>query len=81
MNMKYVSPKGKEIIFDDYTDNRTEYNSWWVEMCPRCYNKYKNILGNRVSKGAGGTCSVKGCENESDYYVDFSTNEFKYADN
>ncbi len=67
----------KEIVFDDYVDNTTEYDSYWVEMCSNCRNKYKDVLGNRVDDGgtACGTCSVKGCENEANYYVDFDMNE------
>lgn len=76
-NMIYISKRGKQIIFDDYEDNTEEYNSYWVEMCPQCYQKYKDILDKRADDGgiASGTCSVKGCANEADYYVDFTKNE------
>ena len=60
--MVYLSKRGKKILFDDFVDNTEEYNSYWVEMCPSCHNKYKGILGQRASAGAMGTCSVKGCE-------------------
>lgn len=74
--MIYASKKGKKIIFDDYSDN-AEDDSYWVEMCKHCHNKYRGILGNRADDGgtAPGICSVKGCENEAHYYVDFSNNE------
>lgn len=67
----------KNIVFDDFVDNTKEYNSYYVGMCPHCYNKYKNILGNRVDEGGSpwGTCYVNGCWNEADYYVDFDMNE------
>ena len=73
--MKKMFYKG--IAFDDYVNNVSEYNSYWAEMCPHCYNKYKDILGNRADDGgcACGTCSVSGCENEADYYVDFDKDE------
>lgn len=74
-NMVFAPENEKKIVFDDFTDNRKEYDSWWAEMCPCCYEKYKDILGSRASTGAMGTCSVKGCDNEADYYVDFSENE------
>ena len=76
--MKKMFYKG--ISFDDYVNNVSEYNSYWVEMCPSCYNKYKDILGNRVDDGgcACGTCSVYGCENEADYYVDFNKDEVSF---
>ena len=76
-NMKY-----KEVTFDDYVNNTEEYNSYYVEMCPNCYNKYKDILGNRVDDGgaACGICYVKGCENEADYYIDFDMNEVEFGE-
>lgn len=78
-NMIYTSKRGKQIVFDDYVDNKEEYNSYWAEMCPHCHNKYKGILGKRCDDGgtASGTCSVKGCENEANYYVDFDKDEVK----
>lgn len=81
-NMIYTSKRGKQIIFDDYVNNTEEYGSYWVEMCPHCYNKYRNILGNRVDDGgiAQGTCSVRGCTNEADYYVDFDKNEVEFRE-
>ena len=78
-NMIYTSPRGKQIVFDDYQENE-EYNSYWAEMCPRCHNKYKGILGKRIDKGAIGTCSVKGCYHEAFYYVDFDTKEIQITD-
>lgn len=81
MKMTYTSKRGKRIVFDDYVDNTTEYNSYWVEICPHCHNKYRGILGNRVSDSGSGitTCSVDGCWNETAcYYVDFDKNEVKF---
>lgn len=79
--MIYISPIGKEIVFNDYVDNTKEYGCYWVEMCPHCHNKYKNILGNRPDDGgtAQGICSVEGCMSRADYYVDFAANEVKFA--
>lgn len=79
-NMIY-SKHDKQIVFDDYVDNTTEYKSYFLEMCPHCRNKYKDILGNRVDDGgvaSGVTCSVKDCENEADCYVDFDMNEVEF---
>lgn len=76
-NMIYTSKRGKQIVFDDFVDNTKEYQSCWVEMCPKCHNKHKGILGNRAHHGAMGTCSVLGCENEADYYVDFAETEIE----
>lgn len=79
--MIYTSKRGKQIVFDDFVDNTEEYQSYWVEMCPHCHNKYRGILCKRVNRGsAWGTCSVDGCENEADYYVDFDMNEVTFRE-
>lgn len=70
----------KKIVFDDYQDNTEEFQSYWAEMCSKCHNKYKSILGQRASIGAIGICSVKGCENEANYYVDFDEKEITFLD-
>ena len=80
-NMVYISKRGRKIVFDDYVDNTVDYASYWVEMCPHCHNKYKGILGNRVDdSGACATCSVKGCNNEARYYVDFNMDEVEFCE-
>ena len=79
-DMSYISDSGKQIVFDDYVDNIVEHNSYWVGMCKHCHNKYKNILDNRVDDCGSGFCSVKGCGNEADYYVDFDMNEVTFID-
>lgn len=71
----------KQIRFDDYEYNTKEYQSYWAEICPECQKKYKDILGTRASLGAAGTCSVKGCWNEADYYVDFKEEEVDFVEN
>lgn len=79
MDLIYTAKRGKQIVFDDFEDNTEEYQSYWVEMCPHCHNKYKGILGKRASHGAIGTCSVKGCENEAEYYVDFEETKVTHS--
>lgn len=72
----FKSNSEQKIIFDDFCAEG-EYDTVWVEMCPHCHNKYRNMLGSRCSDvgEAQGTCSVEGCSNEADYYVDFKTEE------
>ena len=77
-NMIYISTDGNKIVFDDFVDNTIEYNSYWVGMCTDCYNKYRSILGNKVDDCGSGCCSVCGCSNEADYYVDFDMNEVEF---
>lgn len=78
-DMIYTSKKGKQIVFDDFVD---EHGTCWGNMCPHCHNKYRGILGKRASKGGSGeeTCSVKGCDKNASYYVDFNINEVTFAD-
>ena len=80
IDMVYNVERDKQIVFDDYVDDTFEYNSYWVGMCQHCYNKYKNILDNRIDDCGSGFCSVKGCNNEADYYVDFDMNEVTFID-
>lgn len=85
--LKYVSKRGKEIIFDCWEENDNWENEmlspYWVEICPHCHNKYKRILGNRVSDGGSGlaSCSVYGCSNDNaGYYVDFSLDDVVFVE-
>ena len=79
--MMYTSSNGKEIVFDAWEDDREEWNIYWVDMCPRCYKKYRSILGNRVHRDGSGEarCYVCGCEaTDADYYVDFKPEEVRF---
>lgn len=75
--MVFHAENGQELIFDDFSDNLEEYDSYWAELCPDCYKRYGEVLGNRVDECgcARGICSIKGCANEADYYIDFKANE------
>ena len=81
INMVYTSCK-KQIVFDDYVDEVKEYNAYYVEVCEHCRNKHKDILATRVDDSGSpwGTCFVKGCNNEADYYVDFNKDEVEFFD-
>ena len=69
----------KQLIFDDFFDNTEEDHTYITQMCPKCQEKYKGILGNRISSGAGCTCSVKGCWNQAAYRVDFKDTEVCFS--
>lgn len=81
--MVFTSKRGKQIVFDDFVEEYDEEfkkdRPYWAEMCPHCHRKYRGILGNRFDDGgtAQGTCSVKGCNNQANYYVDFYPNDTK----
>ena len=67
---------GKKIIFDDFTDERDQdYGGIWVAMCKTCARKYHDILTDKLDDCGSGWCSVKGCDREADYYVDFWFND------
>lgn len=79
--MVFPSADG-EIIFDDaseYIDDCGEEDIpyYWVGICPSCLAKYRNAFDSGwIDEGsASGICSVKGCENEADSYVDFRSGE------
>ena len=58
------------VCFDDFVIN--EDGGRWAHICKGCVEKY-GISETLLDDGcaAGCTCSVQGCENEADYYVDF----------
>lgn len=68
------------IVFDDYVDDQ-QYNSFWANMCQKHRVEYKKILGKKATKGScNGLCSVKDCQQEADYYVDFKPEEIVLKD-
>lgn len=71
---------GEKIVFDDFVDETKENKGYWVDLCPKCQNKYKNILGERISKSGAkeNMCSVRECCEETEYYVDFKKDEVRF---
>lgn len=60
------------VRFDDFVTN--EDGSCWAYICKECAEKY-GISEKYLDNGCGGgICSVQGCENEADYYIDFPEN-------
>ena len=60
------------VRLDDFVTN--EDGSCWAYMCKECAEKYE-ISEKYLDNGCGGgICSVQGCENEADYYIDFPEN-------
>ena len=74
-NLLFTSAKGKTILFDDFVEEYDEEfkkdRPYWAEMCPHCHRKYRKILAGHFDVGGQATCSVAGCTNEANYYVDF----------
>lgn len=82
-DMVYISPRGKRVVFDDYTDNTEESGTYWSQTCKHCHNKYRGILNNKSCESPSDTtiCGVKGCNNVGEgYYVDFEANEVVFVE-
>ncbi len=43
----------------------------WAEICASCYEKYFKNYEISDNSLAEITCSVKGCQNEAEIYIDF----------
>lgn len=63
-----ISMENLKSKFDDTV--RDEDGHEWSQLCEECVDKLS--VSKAVLDGAGsGLCGVKGCLNESDYYIDF----------
>lgn len=72
MKKLVISKNGEKVIFDDFTDEREEdYCGVWACVCKSCAEKYKSVLFDHMDDCGSGCCSVDGCENDGDFYVDF----------
>lgn len=81
--MIFTSKNGTKIEFDTFEDETEEYGTYWVDMCPKCYKKYKGALENRASDNGSGvaSCSVVGCKNtNASIYVDFRKDEVNFTE-
>lgn len=56
------------VCFDDVVKN--EDGRYWACICKDCVKKH-DISENLLDDAGQGTCSVAGCWNEADYYIDF----------
>lgn len=56
------------VCFDDVVKN--EDSGYWACICKDCVKKH-NISENLLDDAGQGICSVVGCWNEADYYIDF----------
>lgn len=80
----FTADNEDRIVFDEWTDERgwkrDEGCDFWVYMCEECRRKYAHLLGGRVSPEDGNSdwCSVSGCGNSGNYYVDFAEGEVTY---
>jgi hypothetical protein len=75
----------KGIKFDDWVDDTEEYNSYWSEICEKCYQKHKdvfdNVFGDRMDDGGSGVacCGIDGCTSNKAYiYLDFMKDKVSF---
>lgn len=57
--MIYTSPRGKELVFNEWDDANYEYT---VELCRHCHNKYKGLLKRFMhwKDATGYSCAICG---------------------
>lgn len=79
-HLMFTKKNGEQIEFDDFCDNTEEFGSYWTCMCSHCYEKHKDELEDKADNGGVGTCSVSGCNNHADYYIDFNKDEVNIVD-
>jgi hypothetical protein len=60
------------VVNDDDSDIADDMSSFWTQVCKKCNERY-NFPSAYLSEGSAGTCGVKGCDRESDYYYDFES--------
>lgn len=63
-----------DIHFDDYVQEKHV----WAPICQQCVDFYsidQNLLDNCCPSSF---CGVTGCENESDYHIDFPIDELLF---
>lgn len=58
-----------KIRFDDYV-KRYDDGECWSPICKSCVGKF-NVPTELLDEDGQGTCGVKGCNNEADFYWDF----------
>lgn len=73
--LRFKAENGEAITFDEYADVREEYGGYWVAICPKCRQAFGSLLGSCIDDYGSGCCSVLGCNNDGDFYVDFSADE------
>ena len=61
--------ENEQICFDDFAQDK-ENGHYWACICEKCVQKY-GVSKELLDEAGQGACSVQGCQNEADYYIDF----------
>ena len=62
----------EQVWFEDYCTVDSDHVGTWAYICPECVKKYgisKALLSDGLAGGC--LCSVDGCKNEAEWYLDF----------
>jgi hypothetical protein len=63
--------KYKEMVFNDVVKDDNGHR--WSQMCKKCVEKF-NIKNTELDECGSGICGIEGCNNQSDFYIDFNDN-------
>jgi hypothetical protein len=62
----------KGITFDDFTSAKDSSSELpYSQICKKCVSKFAGISNCISDSPSTSICGVRGCDNESDYYIDF----------
>jgi hypothetical protein len=92
---KGVNLKFRGVIFNEWAEDQEEgflYNDqdgntvenegegchYWSGICKEHVNKY-SLGDDLLDEGGSGTCGIKGCNREADYYIDFHDSEIEFV--
>lgn len=67
-----IIEKDNTIVFDDLAEDENGHK--WGNICRKCVEQY-GIDESLLDEAGQGTCSVKDCWNEADYYIDIPDNK------
>ena len=61
----------KVLTIDDFDDVVEGEDSPWSQLCTRHAKRMTKEGTGGIDTGGSGICGVKGCNHESEYYIDF----------
>ena len=62
----------KILTIDDFDDVVEGEDSPWSQLCEKHKIKMEQDGTDNIAEGGSGICGVKGCNHESEYYIDFN---------
>lgn len=68
-----VNKESLKVEFDDVVTDQD--GGEWSQICKECVDAM-DIEKSLLDDVGSGICGVKGCSNESDYYIDFEQHKY-----